>query len=132
MSAGIVAAVALSLLVTASCLAPSASGHGTHLALGLPPCGFLAAFGKPCPTCGMTTAFARATHGDLAGAFAAQWFGASLAIVSASAFWAGGYIAITGSMLGRAFTPLLRPAVMWMVAACFLAAWAFAMAGWKG
>jgi hypothetical protein len=100
--------------------------------MGLPPCGFLAAFGKPCPTCGMTTAFARATHGDFSGAFAAQWFGALLAMVTASAFWAGAYIAITGSMLGRAFTPLLRPVVMWTVAALFAGAWVWSMATWKG
>ncbi len=39
-------------------LEPSPSGFGTHRQLGLPPCHFYWVTGKPCPTCGMTTAFA--------------------------------------------------------------------------
>lgn len=46
-------------------LTPSPSGVGTHEQLGLPPCGFLAVTGKPCPACGLTTAFAHLAHLEL-------------------------------------------------------------------
>ena len=39
-------------------LEPSPSGSGTHTQLGLPPCPFATVTGRPCPSCGMTTAFA--------------------------------------------------------------------------
>jgi len=44
-------------------LPPDPSGLGTHTRLGLPPCGVWQLFHKPCPSCGMTTAFALLTHG---------------------------------------------------------------------
>jgi len=53
------------LLVASRLLTPSASGVGTHMQLGLPACGFLVLFGKPCPACGLTTAFAHLAHGSL-------------------------------------------------------------------
>jgi hypothetical protein len=46
------------VLAIARRVTPDASGLGTHVQLGLPPCGFLAATGLPCPACGLTTAFA--------------------------------------------------------------------------
>lgn len=56
---------ALGVLTTARMLTPSLEGRGTHVALGLSPCGFLAYTGLPCPTCGLTTAFAHLAHGSL-------------------------------------------------------------------
>lgn len=53
------------VLAVAFRLAPAPSGLGTHQGLGLPPCAFLAATGIPCPSCGLTTAFAALAHGDL-------------------------------------------------------------------
>lgn len=51
------------MLILGSLLVPDPSGTGTHTQLHLPPCAFLMVFGKPCPSCGMTTAFALALHG---------------------------------------------------------------------
>ena len=55
----------ISGLVVARCLTPDANGFGTHRQLGLPESGFARTFGVPCPSCGMTTAWAHLTRGHL-------------------------------------------------------------------
>ena len=50
-------------LVLAVWLTPDPRGVGTHTQLGLPPCGSMLIWGIPCPTCGMTTAYAHAVRG---------------------------------------------------------------------
>ncbi len=52
------------VLVVAAWIEPDPSGYGTHTQLGLPPCGFLALSGFPCPGCGLTTAFAHGVRGQ--------------------------------------------------------------------
>jgi hypothetical protein len=55
----IVSALGLAgVLGTARLLEPDPRGFGTHTQLGLAPCAFAQITGRPCPTCGMTTAFA--------------------------------------------------------------------------
>lgn len=56
-------------------LTPSSSGHGTHQQLGLPPCPSVFMFGRLCPGCGMTTAFAATIRGDFGTAWNANPFG---------------------------------------------------------
>lgn len=73
-----IALAMLALLVTARLLTPSGSGVGTHLALGLPPCGFLLWSGLPCPGCGLTTAFAHLARGELLGSISANPLGLPL------------------------------------------------------
>jgi hypothetical protein len=46
------------VFVVARRLEPDPRGFGTHTQLGLPPCHFQWVTGHPCPSCGMTTAFA--------------------------------------------------------------------------
>lgn len=58
------ALVVLSLLATAASLRPDPRGQGTHEQLGLPPCTFRVLFGKRCPSCGMTTAWAYFMQGQ--------------------------------------------------------------------
>jgi hypothetical protein len=65
----------LAVLAVAAMLEPDVRGHGTHVQLGLPPCGFLLLTGAPCPGCGLTTAFAHAIRGDLGPAAVANPFG---------------------------------------------------------
>ena len=60
-----VAAAGLTVLGIAAFIDPDPRGFGTHTQLGLPPCGFLALTGFPCPGCGLTTAFAHGVRGDL-------------------------------------------------------------------
>jgi hypothetical protein len=61
--------------ITALCLHPDPSGHGTHTQLGLPPCPSVLLFNRPCPGCGLTTSFTAFLHGDFAFAFKAHPLG---------------------------------------------------------
>ncbi|QKK08932.1 MAG: DUF2752 domain-containing protein [Planctomycetota bacterium] len=74
----------LTVLGLAAWITPDAAGHGTHTQLGLPDCAWAQAFDKPCATCGMTTSFAHASHGDILGSASTQPFGFLLAVVTAA------------------------------------------------
>ncbi len=84
-------AVVLATLITVFALAgwvhPDPAGLGTHTQLHLPPCGFYEMFHKPCPSCGMTTAFAWMMHGHPLEAVKAQ--PAGTAVFLAGAFLLG-------------------------------------------
>ncbi len=58
MVAGAIWAACSVVLGIAAWLTPSPSGMGTHTQLNLPQCGWIVMMDLPCPTCGMTTAFA--------------------------------------------------------------------------
>lgn len=73
-----VAIVAATALVMAFRLTPDPSGHGTHVQLGLEPCGMVKILNMPCPSCGMTTSWAWMAHGRPFKAVATQPFGALL------------------------------------------------------
>lgn len=77
---GAILAGCVSLFAVASRLEPMTSGIGTHEQLGLPPCGMAVLWGVPCPTCGMTTAFAYAARGRWASSFHAQPAGLAVAV----------------------------------------------------
>jgi hypothetical protein len=131
--AGVVVACAcLGVLVIASRLKPSSAGHGTHQQLGFPPCGWVLAFNRPCPTCGMTTSFAHAVRMDLPAAAKVQPMGCLLAVLAGVVFWGGLHVACTGSRLGRMGATMLRPRTLWGVAALAAVAWAYRLATWPG
>lgn len=78
----------VAVIATAASLEPDARGHGTHERLGLAPCSFMQRHGRPCISCGMTTAFAAMAHGRLDLALAANPYGAGLfLLVVAAPFW---------------------------------------------
>ena len=74
----------ISILKVARWLHPDPRGWGTHEQLGkyffITPCLMPALTGYPCPTCGMTTAFAYTVRGRWISAFHAQPFGFGLAL----------------------------------------------------
>lgn len=78
----LVAVVFAMLLATAASLAPSRSGYGTHTQLGMGECFVVSQWGVRCPSCGMTTAWARLLHGDVVGAVTANAGGALLCVVA--------------------------------------------------
>lgn len=63
------------MLATAAWLDPDPRGFGTHVQLGLPPCGFRWLTGLACPGCGLTTAFAHAIRGEWMLSFSANPLG---------------------------------------------------------
>lgn len=81
----VVLAVTLAaVLGVASLLEPDPKGYGTHTQLGLPPCHFARVTGHPCPSCGMTTAFAWTMKGRFDRAWKANPAGSLLAPLSAA------------------------------------------------
>jgi hypothetical protein len=72
----------LVLLALAALLRPDPRGWGTHEQLGLPPCTFLAWFGKRCPACGMTTSWAYFVHGQPLEALKTHASGTLLAVAA--------------------------------------------------
>ncbi|MCG3128749.1 MAG: hypothetical protein CHACPFDD_03640 [Phycisphaerae bacterium] len=94
--AAVVALAALGPLVVAVRLQPSPAGYGTHTQLGDGPCGMLVVTGLPCPTCGMTTAFAHAVRGRWLRAAYAQPAGFVLALAAGATAVLAGRGALTG------------------------------------
>jgi len=132
LSAGL-ALGAMGVLAVAAWLHPSHDGLGTHTQLGLASCQWISDLNTPCPTCGMTTSFASAAHGDFAGAFRAQPFGALLALATSAVFWLGLHAAATGGRAGAAVARIvLRPGFLWPMGAAFLAAWGYKVVTWQG
>jgi hypothetical protein len=113
------------LLVIAAALKPSPYHLGTHQQLGLPPCSFLVIFGIPCPTCGMTTAWADLMHGELILAFQANISGVLLAV---SAILAAPWLmisAVRGRWLGWKPTGTVVAYVAGMIILISLVQWAY-------
>jgi hypothetical protein len=112
-------------LAIAATLQPSDSGMGTHRQLGYPSCLWPVLTGYPCPTCGMTTAFAFAVRGRFGSALLAQPAG----LVAAIATMLAAVLSVDVIVTGRAWSVngyRLRPDRVAMgVLAVVAAGWAF-------
>ena len=128
--AALVSLACLGVLLVAAGIRPDEQGHGSHTQLGLPPCAWAMVLHRPCPTCGMTTAFAHSVRWHFGRAFLAQPMGFLLALGTAVAFWAGLYISATGSQLGAVFGRMVTGRVLWVAAALAGAAWAYKWVTW--
>ncbi len=128
--AACIAAGILGLLGTAAWLRADSGGHGTHTQLGMPACAWAMAFDRPCPTCGMTTAFAHAADGEFRASFLSQPLGFMLALGAAAGFWGAVHVAATGSQLGTVSARLMQPRALWVLAGLAAAAWAYKFATW--
>jgi hypothetical protein len=123
--AGAVLACCLAVIVVGRVLHPDPSGAGTHAQLGFPQCGLLVLTGVPCPTCGMTTAFALVMRGRLLTALTTQPFGALLAMGTLAA----AALCIAALITGRGWrVNWFRVSPGWLAGAgvlLFLAAWGY-------
>ena len=117
---------ALAVLAIAAWLQPDPSGIGTHRALGLAPCGWMVGMGLPCPTCGMTTAFALAARGSFLASAYVQPMGFVLAVGTAATALACLHTALTGGRLAHVLGARLTPRVVVGLGILALLAW-----GWK-
>lgn len=117
--------VALGGIALGMALVPSPEGHGTHGQLGLPPCGMMVTTGRPCPTCGVTTAYVLAAHGRFVRALVTQPFGLACFVLTVAAA-----VALAAALVARrSLMPLVTtygvaaPAVAMLLLA--LASWAY-------
>lgn len=131
-AAAIVAAASGGLLGVAWFLKASPRGFGTHEALGLPPCSWPSRFGVPCPSCGMTTAFAYAAKGDLLASFAAQPMGCVLAVLTGMALVGSLWTLVTGRSLWPVYARLWGARAAWALGLAALASWAYKIAVMRG
>lgn len=123
-----IALLLLAPLIVASRLSPDPRGVGTHEQLellGLTRCPFLASTGNPCATCGMTTSFSHAAHGNLIASFVAQPFAMLLALGCSMGFWIAIHQAAFDSRAARPLAFLTRPRAMWTLTALCLLAWGY-------
>lgn len=123
LTAGIITLACAALLVIAALVTPNPKGVGTHKQLGLTACGFYERTGYPCPTCGMTTAFAYMVRGQIYQAFAVQPAGALAALLCAVGVLTGAYVAITGRCLDRYTRRLSASRILWAAVAVVLGSW---------
>ena len=120
-----IAAACLAVLITAAVLAPSPSGVGTHTALGLQPCQFLARTGLPCPGCGMTTSFSWFARGNIEASLYVQPMGMVLAILCAATFWAAAYVAVSARPVHRLAQRIPPRYYLWYLPSLAIVAWAW-------
>ena len=122
---GLLALAAWTLVAVAGGLDPAAVGLGTHEQLGMKPCAFHQLTGRPCPGCGLTTAFANMGHGRVVEALIAQPFGAALFVLVL--VMAVGLTAM--AVAGWSCLPLLysskAPLLVYGMIVLWLAGWGF-------
>ena len=121
--AAAIMAVCMGVLVLAIYIKPEERGLGSHEQLGMAQCGFYERSGYPCPTCGMTTAFAHVVRGQLVRAFVVQPAGALGALACVLAMVVCGYAAITRKGLGKYFFGINWMMVIMIIGGVVLAAW---------
>jgi hypothetical protein len=117
------------LLAVAAALKPDPSLYGTHQQLGLPPCTFLVLFGIPCPTCGMTTAWACLMHAEFFRAFQANAGGALMGLSAMAAVPWLMVSAVRGRWLFCKPGGNAVACVTTIIVAILLVQWALRMAG---
>ncbi len=130
LAAGVIAIVGAVLLGCALTLTPSSAGLGTHTQLGLPSCHFRVVTGHPCPSCGMTTAFASFVRGDIAAALSAQVLGTVLAAATLLATLGGAVQAVTGVNLGLVTGRIFLRKSIWVYVFVALALGSWALKAW--
>lgn len=98
----------------------------------MPPCLWMVSMNLPCPTCGMTTAFAHAADGRFFMAFRAQPAGAMLALLTGMLMIGSFWVAATGRRVDLVVGPLLRPRTFLFLGVVVLGGWLYKIAAVRG
>jgi hypothetical protein len=120
-----IAAGAWIVLILAFHLHPSPEGLGTHQQLGFEPCAFYQMTGRPCPGCGLTTAFAHMAHGQVVQAAIVQPFGAVLFVLTLAAALGTTVTAIRGRSWNLVLMRHVTPAWLFVLAGLGFGGWIF-------
>lgn len=120
------------VLAVALWVEPDPAGHGTHQQLGLVRCNWITLFDFPCPTCGMTTAFAHAVRGDMATSFHAQPAGFLLAIATGAAGLVGLCVTMTAHSVGGLLGRLVTARLAWAAVTILALGWLYKILSVKG
>ena len=112
----------LAIIAAAWHLSPDRLPFGAKTQISLPGCAFRQRTGYPCPTCGMTTAWAQAVRGNLILAFRANIAAALLALACPIIGLAGLGTALAGAGFYHRF---VRPVISILEPLH----WAYALAG---
>jgi len=116
----------LVVLGMAAWLKPDPRGFGTHQQLvGQGPCGMLVLTGLPCPTCGMTTAFAYTVRGQWLRAILAQPAGFVFALTTVGLAGFSGAALVRGRWPRARLIPRDPQRVFLGLLILLLGAWAF-------
>ncbi len=115
----------LGVLLLSRWLQPDPRGFGTHEQLYLQPCNFHALTGLPCPSCGMTTAFAHMARGEVLQAFKAQPMGALLFVSSVLLLPISLWETFRGKFFFEKFLRLPWGRLSWVLAALFALSWIY-------
>jgi hypothetical protein len=118
----------LVLLSLAAYLKPDPKGYGTHRQLGLGVCGSLVSTGLPCPTCGMTTAFAHTVRLQWLQAFLVQPSGFLLALATLATVPIALYTLGTGRIAPLPWPTLTPFRLAAILLVLFVGGWAFKLA----
>lgn len=125
LQAGVVLLGCAAILSVGVWLTPDKRGYGTHRQLGFGECGMLITTGLPCPTCGMTTAFAYTVRGRFVRAFLAQPAGFLVALAVAGCALGAGWVLLTGRM-PAIWLPIVTPYRLFFgLLVLLLGSWAF-------
>ena len=124
----LVAVICTAVLCLAVQLKPDPRGIGTHEALGLYPCGFALRTGLPCPTCGMTTAFAHVMHGHPGKAFIVQPAGALMCLATAAQLVFAAITAWRGRMVNLRWERIDPVRLTLVLGFVFLGSWGIKIA----
>ncbi len=119
---------AVGLLLMAARLKPNPLGYGTHTQIPYQgPCAMLVTTGYPCPTCGMTTAFAHTVRGQWLRAARVQPGGFVLALATIGVVFGAGWVVIVGRC-PMLYWPWLTPFRLFAaLLVLLLGSWAFVL-----
>jgi hypothetical protein len=124
----VVGLLAVAVIAVAWRLEPDRRGFGTHEQLGFRPCSFLSATGRPCFSCGMTTAFSAMAHLRPLRAFEANPLGALLFLGVAILPFHLLHSFMTGKSATRILYGRLRPFLLPGFLAMLGATWLYKLA----